>query len=66
MFESYQSAHDHDRSVRSIGLGLYISRSLAEAMGGSLVYEHDGNWSRFRLRLVGIDAPAAAVPVTTV
>jgi signal transduction histidine kinase len=51
MFESYRSVHDHDRSVRSIGLGLYISRNLAMAMGGSLDYEHDGAWSRFRLRL---------------
>lgn len=40
----------------SVGIGLTISRSLAELMGGSLGYRHDGAWARFELTL-----PAASV-----
>ena len=51
IFEPYESAHASSTDVRSIGLGLYISRTLARAMEGDLVYSYDGTWSRFRLRL---------------
>ncbi len=51
IFESYESAHEPVTAVRSVGLGLYISRNLARAMGGDLEYVYDGTWSRFRLRL---------------
>ena len=53
IFEPYQSAHLPDAAVRSVGLGLYISRNLAQAMGGELTYEYDG-WSRVRLRLPSV------------
>lgn len=35
----------------SIGLGLYVSRSLAEGMGGSLTYRRVDGWTRFVLDL---------------
>jgi signal transduction histidine kinase len=37
--------------VSSIGLGLKVSRRLAELLGGGLTYHHDGTWSVFRLEL---------------
>lgn len=51
IFQSYQSAHDPGSAVGSVGLGLFISRTLARAMGGDLEYVYDGTWSHFRLRL---------------
>lgn len=35
----------------SVGLGLWISRELARAMGGDLIYRRDGAWSEFVLSL---------------
>ncbi|MCP3993904.1 MAG: HAMP domain-containing histidine kinase [bacterium] len=51
IFQSYESAHEPTTEIRSVGLGLYISRTLARAMGGDLEYAYDGEWSHFRLRL---------------
>ncbi len=51
IFESYESAHQPSAAVKSVGLGLYISRNLARAMGGDLTYEYTEGWSKFRLRL---------------
>ncbi|MDJ0664274.1 MAG: ATP-binding protein [Acidimicrobiia bacterium] len=51
IFDPYRSAHRPSSDVRSVGLGLYISRNLAQAMGGDLEYVYDGEWSHFRLRL---------------
>jgi signal transduction histidine kinase len=49
--------------VGSIGLGLFISRELAQLMGGSLVYDHDGSLSRFRLTLPAGVNDSRAAPV---
>lgn len=51
VFQSYESAHTPTSTIYSVGLGLYISRTLARAMGGDLEYVYDGTWSHFRLRL---------------
>ncbi len=59
VFEPYQSAHQSGTQTGSVGLGLYVSRSLARAMGGDLSYSHDGVWSRFLLEL-----PAAECAIT--
>jgi PAS domain S-box-containing protein len=50
IFEAYERAHDTSGRPGSVGLGLAVSRTLAELMRGSLTYRHDG-WSVFRLEL---------------
>lgn len=49
IFEPYASAHSGVAS--SVGLGLSVSRQLAELMGGSLGYRREGAESVFRLEL---------------
>jgi signal transduction histidine kinase len=49
IFEPYASAHNGVAS--SVGLGLSVSRQLAELMGGSLDYFRDADESVFRLEL---------------
>jgi signal transduction histidine kinase len=49
IFEPYASAHSG--VAGSVGLGLSVSRQLAELMGGSLTYRRDGGESVFRLEL---------------
>ncbi len=51
VFDAYVSAHRPDIAVKSVGLGLFISRGLAIAMGGDLRYDYSEGWSRFSLRL---------------
>lgn len=51
IFEPYHRAHSSPGLAGSVGIGLAISRQLAELMGGSLDYRYDGGWSVFRLRL---------------
>jgi signal transduction histidine kinase len=51
IFQPYRSAHEPGANSESIGLGLYVSRALADAMGGSLTYSREGACSRFSLRL---------------
>jgi len=42
IFEPYERAHDSAGQPGSVGLGLSVSRTLAELMGGSLTYRFDG------------------------
>jgi signal transduction histidine kinase len=50
IFQPYERAHTAVTQPNSVGLGLSVSRWLAEKMGGSLVYEND-TMSTFVLRL---------------
>jgi len=66
IFEPYNRAHHAVGVPASVGLGLTVSRTLAELMGGSLVYRFDGE-STFELRLrasesqaISQDLPAAS------
>jgi signal transduction histidine kinase len=49
IFEAYGATHR--RVEGSVGLGLSVSRHLAELMGGTLEYRRDGMESVFRLEL---------------
>ena len=57
IFETYTIAHPGVEA--SVGLGLSVSRQLAELMGGSLSYSRDLNESVFRLELPGSKAKVA-------
>ena len=61
IFEPYERAHNTAGRPGSVGLGLSVSRTLAELMQGSLTYHHDGQ-SVFRLELPGEDDLEAAPP----
>jgi len=54
IFLPYFSAHDPGSQPSSVGLGLTVSRQLADMMGGHLVYTHDGRWSVFELELPAV------------
>lgn len=59
MFLAYERAHSPSATApESVGLGLTVASSLAQAMGGDLVYDHDGTEAVFRLTLPA--APAVA------
>ena len=51
IFEPYTRAHDRPGMTASVGLGLAVSRQLAELMGGNLEYHGDQGHSVFRLTL---------------
>ncbi|MBW3666039.1 MAG: PAS domain-containing sensor histidine kinase [Actinobacteria bacterium] len=51
IFEPYQRAHVNPGQPESVGIGLAISRQLAELMGGSLRYTRRDGLSVFRLCL---------------
>ncbi|MGD2103432.1 MAG: ATP-binding protein, partial [Acidimicrobiia bacterium] len=51
IFEPHYRYHLDPNQPGSAGLGLTVSRGLAEKMGGSLTYRHDGQESRVRLLL---------------
>ena len=51
IFEPFHTAHADMRPAGSVGLGLWVSRQLAERMGGSLEYRYEEGESRFVLTL---------------
>lgn len=55
VFEPYQTAHQSPGRPGSVGIGLAISRQLAQLMGGGLDYRHEGGRSVFRLWLAAAD-----------
>lgn len=50
IFQSFERGRASSDS-RSVGLGLTVARRLADLMGGSLVYEHDGRTAAFIVTL---------------
>ncbi len=51
IFEPYERAHNAAGQPMSVGLGLTVSRKLANLMGGSLSYGRSDGWAVFRLEL---------------
>lgn len=51
VFEPYQRANDAGDRTESVGIGLTISRQLAERMGGALEYRYEDGLSIFTLTL---------------
>jgi signal transduction histidine kinase len=52
LFEPFERGTDASASGRSIGLGLYISRQIIEAHGGTIeVRSVEGEGTRFRVSL---------------
>ena len=49
VFEAYERAHR--RQPSGVGLGLTVSRKLAQMMGGELRYSYEDGWSTFELTL---------------
>ena len=50
IFLPYRRSSQTPRTGSSVGLGLWVSRQLAEAMHGSLTYERSNGWTEFSLK----------------
>ncbi len=51
IFEAFRQGKSGNRVSQSVGLGLYVSRSLARAMKGDLAYRRENDHSVFELML---------------
>ncbi|MEX2133840.1 MAG: HAMP domain-containing sensor histidine kinase, partial [Acidimicrobiia bacterium] len=56
IFEPYQRAHESDNRPEAVGIGLSISRQLAERMGGTLDYRYENGLSIFCLTFRAVTA----------
>lgn len=64
IFDAYQTSVNVEGQPASIGLGLHVSRQLAELMGGRLFYRRRDGWTEFVVRLpmaVGLSQPTVAL-----
>lgn len=66
VFEAYRQGHTDTPVSGSVGLGLSVSRHLAQLMGGDLAYTYENGISTFELSLPALESTSAeeiAVPV---
>ena len=63
IFLPYRRAANTPRHKSSVGLGLWISRRLAKAMGGDLTYRHVAGETVFEFTLPVYSPPIVAQPV---
>lgn len=70
IFLPYRRSTKTPSTGTSVGLGLYISRQLAEAMGGRLEHRRTNGWTEFilalRLRGEGLQAAVNGSPASTI
>lgn len=59
IFDPYGRAHDRPGRTDSVGLGLTVSRQLAQLMGGDVIYRREGIWTVFELTLPAATGHAA-------
>lgn len=52
IFEPFESTGGGSKAPAAMGLGLTVSRQLANLMGGELSYDYVDGWSEFRLSLL--------------
>ncbi|MGH8959296.1 MAG: GAF domain-containing protein [Acidimicrobiia bacterium] len=62
VFQPYERAHQRFGQPASVGLGLTVSRQLAQLMGGWLTYRFEDNWSTFTLGLPALEPPESPFP----
>ncbi|MDH3190632.1 MAG: HAMP domain-containing histidine kinase, partial [Acidimicrobiia bacterium] len=51
IFDAYSQVKGRRDVEASVGIGLHVSKQLAELMGGTLTYDHVDGWSLFRLEM---------------
>lgn len=61
VFEPYYRSHQTESQPDSLGLGLSVSRRLAQRMDGNLTYRYLDGVSHFELRLPAVDVEIATV-----
>lgn len=61
LFQPYHRSKNMKRVSGSSGLGLWISRNLAQKMGGDLLYRREGGKTLFELILPAVDVPQEAL-----
>lgn len=57
IFLPYRRSSKTPQTVASVGLGLWVSRQLAEAMHGTLTYERLDGWTEFSLKFYSDAGP---------
>ena len=62
MFERFVHRGDQPLIVGSVGLGLAISKVLAEGMGGEVAYRRAENCTVFEVTMQTAETPASALP----
>lgn len=66
IFAPYESAHDAGTQPGSLGLGLTISRSLAQLMSGDLTYSRSDGWTTFDLQLPMDPSHSPSAPIEAI